>query len=213
MCWRVWSSCWDGCTEYSLPSSLPRFPLSHAGLHRYDARLLLESLPSLSSPLNHGSATRPSSPGGWSDLPSDAEDTFFFSAGEVEDYRREKRRRVMDRDHEARLRAIRAEQGDEEGERDPREDWGGSDEEVRFLRSLSRSILAPSHPYPTHERSRMTRSASSCAALPHTSSRRRTPPSSRCASSRTTARILASRFCAGGGRAPGAWRRGRRGSS
>ncbi len=64
------------------------------------------------------------------DLPSDAEDTFFFSAEEVEDYRREKRRRVIDRDREARLRAIRAEEGDEE-ERDPREDWGGSDEEVR----------------------------------------------------------------------------------
>ena len=144
MCRRVWSCRWDGCTEHSLPSALPLPPLSYACLHRYDARLLLDSLPSLSSPHDDGNATRPTSPGGWSDLPSDAEDTFFFSAGEVEDYHREKRRRVMDQDREARLRAIRAEQGDEEGERDPREDWGGSDEEVRLLRSRSRSILTPS---------------------------------------------------------------------
>ena len=111
-------------------SSPPRLPLSDACLHRYDARLLLESLPDSSPPPAH--AARPSSPGGWSDLPSDSEDTFFFSAEEVEDYRREKRRRVMDRDREARLRAIRAEEGDDAGERDPREDWGGSDEEARL---------------------------------------------------------------------------------
>ncbi|KAM5540168.1 hypothetical protein V8D89_006308 [Ganoderma adspersum] len=118
---------------------------------RYDARLLLESLPSLSSPPDDGNVTRPTSPGGWSDLPSDAEDTFFFSAGEVEDYRREKRRRVMDRDREARLRAIRAERGDDEGERDLREDWGGSDEEPddpqrELMRRTASHILASPNP-------------------------------------------------------------------
>lgn len=70
-------------------------------------------------------ADEPSSPGGWSDLPSDAEDTFFFSPDEAEDYRREKRRRLIDQGREARLRALRAEEGEEE------EQWGGSDEEVR----------------------------------------------------------------------------------
>ncbi|TBU60293.1 hypothetical protein BD310DRAFT_340456, partial [Dichomitus squalens] len=93
---------------------------------RYDARLLLESLPNISS--QPEVISRASSPGGWSDLPSDAEDTFFFTAEETEDYRRDKRRRVMDRDREARLRAIRAEDGSDE-ERDPKESWGGSDEE------------------------------------------------------------------------------------
>ncbi|KAI0700831.1 hypothetical protein C8T65DRAFT_657291 [Cerioporus squamosus] len=93
---------------------------------RYDARLLLESLPDVSSPTL--ATPEPGSPGGWSDLPSDAEDTFFFSAEEADDYRREKRRRVIDRDREARLSALRAEGGDGEDE-DPRKQWGGSDEE------------------------------------------------------------------------------------
>ncbi|PIL34455.1 hypothetical protein GSI_03231 [Ganoderma sinense ZZ0214-1] len=117
---------------------------------RYDARLLLESLPNFSSPTENGHDTRLNSPGGWSDLPSDAEDTFFFSAEEVEDYRREKRRRVMDSDREARLRAIRAEEGDS-GERDPREDWGGSDEEPddpqrELMRRTASHILASPNP-------------------------------------------------------------------
>ncbi|KAG9312463.1 hypothetical protein JVU11DRAFT_6847 [Chiua virens] len=68
---------------------------------------------------------RPLSPNGWSDLPSDSEDTFFFSPDELEDYRREKRRRLMDRDRDERLRALAAIEG-EEGDPDP---WGGSDEE------------------------------------------------------------------------------------
>ena len=53
----------------------------------------------------------PTSPGGWWDLPSDAEDT-FFSASEVEDYRRDDRRRVIDRYRETRSQALRAEAGD-----------------------------------------------------------------------------------------------------
>ncbi|RPD54551.1 hypothetical protein L226DRAFT_539304 [Lentinus tigrinus ALCF2SS1-7] len=98
---------------------------------RYDARLLLDSLPNFNVPPSPiGVSSEPGSPGGWSDLPSDAEDTFFFSAGETEDYRRDKRRRVIDRDREARLNALRAEDGDGDDESgDPREQWGGSDEE------------------------------------------------------------------------------------
>lgn len=97
---------------------------------RYDARLLLDALPDVPLPTT-ASAEEPSSPDGWSDLPSDAEDTFFFSSQEVEDYRREKRRRIISEDRQARLRAIRSEVGDEEKvDADPREEWGGSDEEV-----------------------------------------------------------------------------------
>lgn len=97
---------------------------------RYDARLLLDALPDVPLP-TATSVEEPSSPGGWSDLPSDAEDTFFFSSQEVEDYRREKRRRIISEDRQARLRAIRSEVGDEEKvDADPREEWGGSDEEV-----------------------------------------------------------------------------------
>lgn len=67
------------------------------------------------------------SPTGWSDLPSDTEDTFFFDPDEVEEYQREKRRKLMDQSREDRLRALQAE--DEPGA--PQEDiWGGSDEEV-----------------------------------------------------------------------------------
>ncbi|EJF62065.1 hypothetical protein DICSQDRAFT_180388 [Dichomitus squalens LYAD-421 SS1] len=115
---------------------------------RYDARLLLESLPNISS--QPEAISRASSPGGWSDLPSDAEDTFFFTAEETEDYRRDKRRRVMDRDREARLRAIRAEDGSDE-ERDPKESWGGSDEEPddaqrELMRRTASHILSSPNP-------------------------------------------------------------------
>ena len=68
-------------------------------------------------------------------MPSDTEDTFFFSAEEAEDYRRDKRRRLIDGDREARLQALLAEAGEDDGERDPREDWGGSDEEVRSIQA------------------------------------------------------------------------------
>ncbi|KAF7361422.1 hypothetical protein MSAN_01175300 [Mycena sanguinolenta] len=86
---------------------------------RYDARLLLESLPKLTSTFS------PPSPTGWSDLPSDTEDTFFFSPPEADDYRQEKRRKLMDQAREERLKARRAEDGEPEEE----DIWGGSDEE------------------------------------------------------------------------------------
>ena len=68
---------------------------------RYDARLILD--PEL--PTNQGNR-RLSSPSGWSDIPSDTEDTFFFSQVEAEDYRRDKRRRLMESAREERLRAL-----------------------------------------------------------------------------------------------------------
>ncbi|KZT65519.1 hypothetical protein DAEQUDRAFT_521798 [Daedalea quercina L-15889] len=92
----------------------------------YDARLLLDALPSVSP---DEPADEPSSPGGWSDLPSDAEDTFFLSPNEVQDYRRDKRRRLIDQGREERLRALRAEAEGEGDQQPAEEEWGGSDEE------------------------------------------------------------------------------------
>lgn len=76
---------------------------------------------------------------GWSDLPSDTEDTFFFSRNEAEDYHREKRRRVIDQGREERLKALRDAEG-EEAEKREEDEWGGSDEEVA-IRCMLR--LAP----------------------------------------------------------------------
>lgn len=87
--------------------------------------------------------SRSLSPTGWTDLPSDAEDTFFLSPEETEDYRRDKRRRMIDRSREERLRALAA--ASETGaEGDPVDEWGGSDEEVCMSITLPRSARLPS---------------------------------------------------------------------
>lgn len=72
-----------------------------------------------------------SSLGGWSDLPSDAEDTFFFSGSEGEEYEQDKKRRKLDALRGGRLAALedtsekdRISQGHDE------DVWGGSEEEV-----------------------------------------------------------------------------------
>lgn len=67
---------------------------------------------------------------GWSDLPSDAEDTFFFSREEAEDFHRDKRRRIIEQGRQERLRALRDENDDEEDMPHDDDPWGGSDEEV-----------------------------------------------------------------------------------
>ncbi|KAJ7915665.1 hypothetical protein B0H13DRAFT_1475119, partial [Mycena leptocephala] len=108
---------------------------------RYDARLLLESLPK-SNP-----NFAPPSPTGWSDLPSDTEDTFFFSPHEADDYRQEKRRKLMDQAREERLKARRAEDGEPEEE----DVWGGSDEEpdeaqAMLMERTAASIMATGNP-------------------------------------------------------------------
>lgn len=101
--------------------------------YRYDARLLLTSLPTASGSINHPHT--PLSPTGWSDLPSDSEDTFFFSPAEIEELHHEKRRKLVDAGREARLRANR------ESDPDPARDfleamelWGGDEEEVQLER-------------------------------------------------------------------------------
>lgn len=114
------------CELWSLKLALVVSPCLTRVSYRYDVRLLLDSLPDYEAEASHG---RPLSPSGWSDLPSDSEDTFFFSPDELEDYHREKRRRLIDRGREERLKAIAAAEGDvEEEDLDP---WGGNDEEVR----------------------------------------------------------------------------------
>ncbi|KAF8631659.1 hypothetical protein AX17_005061 [Amanita inopinata Kibby_2008] len=101
----------------------PEYEQEEIWVDRYDARLLLDSLPSIQTVTG---VPKPESPGDWSDLPSDAEDTFFLSPTEAEDYQREKRRRTLDRAHEERLKARMAEDEDEDEEQDV---WGASDEE------------------------------------------------------------------------------------
>ncbi|PPR02680.1 hypothetical protein CVT24_002102 [Panaeolus cyanescens] len=103
---------------------------------RYDIRLLLDSLSSItnysssSEPLAAGASTiRASSPSGWSDLSSDAEDIFFFTAEESEDFRRDKRRRLIDQAREERLKQRLEEDGVDDVENDEHDAWGGSDEE------------------------------------------------------------------------------------
>lgn len=83
---------------------------------------MLDAVPEHASPST--SQPRSLSPTGWSDLPSDTEDTFFFTPHEIEDYRREKRRRLIDQNREDRLRALA--ETDESKQSDL---WGGSDEE------------------------------------------------------------------------------------
>ena len=99
--------------------------------YRYDARLLLTSLPTASCSSDLPTTTSPPSPTGWSDLPSDSEDTFFFSPKEIEDLQREKRRKLIDSGRETRLRAMR--EADPDPARDfieAKELWGGDDEEA-----------------------------------------------------------------------------------
>jgi len=106
---RVFSSCCVGGT------------LAYFKSIRYDARLILDSLSG-----THPGERRPPSPSGWSDIPSDTEETFFFSQAETEDYRRDKRRRLMETVREERLRALEElEPADK-----PQETSWASDEEV-----------------------------------------------------------------------------------
>jgi hypothetical protein len=101
----------------------------------------------------------PGSPTGWSDLPSDGEDTFLLSPEELDEYHRESRRREIEQGREKRIRAMQeAEKGsgtkDQDGDKDNDDEddgqgqegderngkddaWGGSDEEVRTACSHS----------------------------------------------------------------------------
>lgn len=101
-------------------------------IFRYDARLLLDALP-VHSRSENATQSVPDTRGGWSDIPSDSEDTFFFSPEEAEDFRREKKRRLLDQNREQRVRGRRLEDGGSSDIKEDEEIWGGSDEEVCFL--------------------------------------------------------------------------------
>ncbi|KAF7328857.1 hypothetical protein MVEN_02515400 [Mycena venus] len=125
-------------------SSPDKTPNNSIWVDRYDARLLLDSLPKLKST----PSASPPSPTGWSDIPSDSEDTFFFSPSEADDYRQEKRRKLMDQAREERLKARRAEDGVELEEE---EVWGGSDEEpdeaqTVLMERTAASIMSTGNP-------------------------------------------------------------------
>lgn len=62
---------------------------------------------------------------GWDELPSDAEDIWFFGSEEAEEYRYKKRRKLNEDMRNARLRQIAAQASE-----DIEELWGGSNEEV-----------------------------------------------------------------------------------
>ncbi|KAH9000631.1 hypothetical protein EDB86DRAFT_3063812 [Lactarius hatsudake] len=98
---------------------------------RYDARLLLDALPTVSVSAVPPHAPPDSPGGGWSDLPSDSEDTFFLTPDETADLHRTKRMRHLDALRTARMRAL-SPCPDDDDDADP---WGGSDEETRHRRS------------------------------------------------------------------------------
>ncbi len=99
-------------------------------LCRYDARLLLDALPDSSPSGPISTYPIPGSPSGWSDLPSDTEDVFFLSPEEANDFRNEKRRRLLEQAHEERVKARLEEEKVEAQDTADDDPWGGSDEEV-----------------------------------------------------------------------------------
>ncbi|KAF8509753.1 hypothetical protein BU17DRAFT_98632 [Hysterangium stoloniferum] len=103
---------------------------------RYDARLLLTSLPGVKAHRDAKALADPPSPTGWSDLPSDSEDTFFFTPAEIEEYHSAKRRKLADAGRQERLRALRKADPDPvlDFEQD-REQWGDDDEEPDVAQS------------------------------------------------------------------------------
>lgn len=120
-------------------------------IFRYDARLLLDALPLHLRSTTNATRSVPDSPGGWSDIPSDSEDTFFFSPQEVEDFHREKKRRLLDTNREERLRARRIEDGESSEVEEDEEIWGGSDEEPddsqrELMRRTAQHILSSPKP-------------------------------------------------------------------
>ncbi|KAH7333857.1 hypothetical protein B0J17DRAFT_674392 [Rhizoctonia solani] len=99
---------------------------------RFDVRLLLESLESVATPgpVQLDSLNDPSADVGWDDLPSDAEDTFFLTPKEVDEYQHDKRRKLFEKERQDRLRALAEEdEANDPGALAPELLWGGSDEE------------------------------------------------------------------------------------
>jgi len=73
------------------------------------------------------------SPSGWSDLPSDTEEMFFFSPEEVADFRNEKCQRLVEQAQEERVKARSEEEKEMLQDSVNGEHWGNSDEEVSLI--------------------------------------------------------------------------------
>ncbi|KAG8796152.1 hypothetical protein FRC12_003743 [Ceratobasidium sp. 428] len=114
---------------------------------RFDVRLLLDTLPPSTSTPPHNED--PLADIGWSDLPSDSEDTFFLTTSEIAGYRHEKRKREMEQGRLDRLRALAEREGEEEVRDEDR--WGASDEEpdeaqTNLMARTASHILASPNP-------------------------------------------------------------------
>jgi hypothetical protein len=100
--------------------------------------LLLESVKEIGPSASAIHLRAPSDPladVGWNDIPSDSEDTFFLTPEEIVEYHHDKRRRMLEKGRQDRLRAM-AEEDEAAGqgtEEPPEASWGGSDEEVSHL--------------------------------------------------------------------------------
>ncbi|CCO35271.1 hypothetical protein BN14_09388 [Rhizoctonia solani AG-1 IB] len=106
--------------------------------YRFDVRLLLEPPEKVATQdkLNASPHTLndPLADMGWDDLPSDSEDTFFLTPKEVSEYRHDKRRKMLEKERQDRLRALAEEdEANGWGTEPPEASWGGSDEEVRQI--------------------------------------------------------------------------------
>ena len=91
--------------------------------HRFDARLLLTRIPVYSR--LHASAEHQPENEGWDELPSDAEDMWFFGSEEAVEYRYKKRRKLIEDMRNVRMRQMETQTNDNLDEI-----WGDSDEEV-----------------------------------------------------------------------------------
>ncbi|CUA78509.1 hypothetical protein RSOLAG22IIIB_07123 [Rhizoctonia solani] len=116
---------------------------------RFDVRLLLESLDNIATPasIQPGSLSEPPADVGWDDLPSDAEDTFFLTPKEVDEYQHDKRRKMLEQGRQDRLRAL----AEADEIIDPGALWGGSDEEpddvqANLMRRTAAHIRASPNP-------------------------------------------------------------------
>ncbi|CAE6463908.1 unnamed protein product [Rhizoctonia solani] len=121
----------------------------------FDVRLLLESLENIATPGSiqlDCSLNDPLADVGWDDLPSDAEDTFFLTPREVDEYQHDKRRKLLEKERQDRLRALAAEdEANDPGALAPELLWGGSDEEpddvqANLMRRTGAHIRASPNP-------------------------------------------------------------------
>jgi len=85
------------------------------------------------------------SPSGWSDLPSDTEEMFFFSPEEAADSRHEKRQQLIEQAQEERVRARLEEEKQMLQDNVNEEHRGDSDEEVSFISRFN--IITPCFTY------------------------------------------------------------------